>query len=123
MSSFSLTQAQALHGQAAAQRLELWPVTVTLKSDTSDPKIQFALAGSPAKRSRRPQEQGSGFVQSVIRFYTIPQALALVLDLGEELTVVADAVNPQNVGTVWRVYDLDDSSSGSERTLGTYRLD
>lgn len=111
---------------AAAARAALWPCTVTIGNDTAAPKTSIALSGSPPKRTRLPDEHRGGYVEATVRTYLllrsqIPGTASVAL--GTDFTVTADALNPGNVGTVWRTFELDDSSGGAEVRCVCRRLD
>lgn len=135
----SPTSLRSFAATAARQRAELWPCTVTLSTDTRSPKQQLPVAKSPARRSRAPDQFGTGYIQRTTAVFLFPlewfaaggrlstsagyAADLELLRLGTEITIIADSTTPANNGTTWRVTDLTDSNAGTERRVECFRLD
>ena len=125
------TQLQRFAALAATDSLGLsraqaWPVTVTLSTDTANPKTAVAGPGSPPAATRQRDELRGGYVERTTRTFCLLAAdipATATLRLGLELTVTADPLNPGTVGTVWRCFDLTGSNAGSEHRLVCFRLD
>lgn len=119
-----LDQLQQLHRQSAGLRAQAWPVTVTLSTDTSARELK--ISGSPAQRTRVQNEPGTGYVQRTLRTFMVLRSqlpAGVTVAPGTQFTILADLTNPENVGTVWRIFDLGDSSAGSELRCVAFRLD
>lgn len=113
---------------AARTRAECWPVSFTLSTDTAARTLKGS--GSPPARTRMPDENRTGYIVRTTRVIAVLRSTLASLGgtpptiaLGTEFTITADEINPANVGTVWRSFDLKDSDGGSEIRAVCFRLD
>lgn len=111
---------------AAAARTAVWPVSITLGTDTANPKVGIDCSGTPPARLRNPDEHRSGYILATTRNFSLLRSLlpaTATLALGTDITITADTHNPDTVGTIWRVKELHDSNGGAELVVRTERLD
>lgn len=119
MSSFSRKQIRHFAAQGATQRAQLFAVVVTLGTGTT----RYTLAKSPSQTTRAAQEQGVGYVERTIATFLIRKALGLTLALGNQFTIQESEINPDEVATVWRIFDLTPGAAGEEDRAVCFKLD
>jgi hypothetical protein len=106
---------------AARARAKVWPSTVLCADGR-----QRAVAKSPTRIVRQPQELGAGWVlatEATINFIPIPGGTSYVPAIGETLTLVECAPEPAEVGTKWRIMELRARSASGEASARCRRLD
>jgi hypothetical protein len=114
----SLASVQTFASQAAAQRRELWPATVTLADNSV-----VSVAKSPTKISRIEQEQGAGFVQRAVATFSFDAGGTFVPDIGAKFTLTTAPIASE-VDTVWKCFDLQRADAcNTEHLARCYRAD
>jgi hypothetical protein len=102
---------------AARVRAVVWPITVALPDES---EVEVAKASTKVERVQ--QEQGAGYVTRSIATFNFPASGEFVPRVGDQWTITASELADE-VGTVWRCFDIIRSVAGSEHRCVCFKLD
>lgn len=117
--SFSRRQTRQYAAQAAEQRAAIWAVVITLNAATE----QYTVAKSPSTSSRTADELRGGYIQRTLATFLVRPSLGLTPAMGDKFTIQESELNPTEVGTTWRVFEVIPGAAGEETRCACFRLD
>ena len=119
MNSFNRRQLRTFAAQGAAHRAALWAVVVTVGAATT----RYTLAKAPATTTRQADELRAGYVQRTLATFLVPAAAGFTPAIGSQFTIQESEVNPAEVATVWRVFEITPGACGEETRCVAFKLD